>query len=254
MTSTIWPVTWPSTTDTSKASPEQIALAEAFAGQALRMLTLDRVGGAPVTVMPDPRRRVSGIHLWDPTLSNAFPGMFWPGPGFGYGSAVYPAADALESSGIRREAIPLPAPVGRVDQVVVDGVVLDPSKYVVENGEWLLRTDGGTWPSLQGPSFTVTYLQGFAVDLMGRYAAGLLAAEFFKAITGTKGCRLPSGVTDIVRQGVTMKLPTGIFDGGQTGITEVDAYVAQWNPNRLRTRPAVYSVDLHTPRQVSWRP
>ena len=71
----------------------------------------------------------------------------------------------------------------------------------------------------------------------------MLACEFAKACTGGK-CRLPSSVTSIARQGVTMTISSGMFLGGQTGIREVDAYVVSVNPNAQVMPPVVWSPDV----------
>jgi len=50
-----------------------------------------------------------------------------------------------------------------------------------------------------------------------------------------------------------MELSTGMFPDGTTGIKEVDAYLMQWNPYGLRTRPEVYSPDLPRQHAVTWK-
>ena len=62
-------------------------------------------------------------------------------------------------------------------------------------------------------TFSVTYLNGYPVDGLGAYAAGVLAMEFAKACTGGK-CRLPAGVTSVARQGVSLQIATGAFPAG----------------------------------------
>jgi len=46
-------------------------------------------------------------------------------------------------------SVSLPSPIAEVTQVVIDGVVLDPSAYKVEAYQRLVRVDGGTWPCSQ---------------------------------------------------------------------------------------------------------
>jgi hypothetical protein len=140
-----------------------------------------------------------------------------------------------------------------VDEVKIDSVVLDDANYRVDNGNLLVRTDGGTWPSCAGEKFTVTYLNSYAVDAAGQFAAGVLAEEFLKAMSSDKKCRLPMGVTSIARQGINIELTAGLFPDGSTGIAVVDAFVRQWNPNLLKTRPMVYSPDIRRPRQTTWK-
>lgn len=102
-----------------------------------------------------------------------------------------------------------------------------------------------------GP-FEVTYYRGAAPNEMTKFAAGLLAYEFYKACSGGK-CRLPAGVTQVTRQGVTMEIQTGMFPGGFTGIREVDAVIRIYNPHGLKRAPRVLSPDgPGTPRRVTW--
>jgi hypothetical protein len=99
-------------------------------------------------------------------------------------------------------------------------------------------------PSVQGndDTFTVTYYPGVAPNEMTRYAAGVLANEFYLACSG-KECRLPEGVTSVTRAGVTMEVATGMFADGMTGIAEVDAVIRVYNPYALKSRPMVMSPD-----------
>ena len=77
----------------------------------------------------------------------------------------------------------------------------------------------------------------------------MLAYEYAQACAGNK-CRLPNNVTSLTRQGVSMEIATGAFPGGFTGIREVDAFIAIWNPSGRREQPRVWSPDIHTPRVV----
>lgn len=211
----------------------------ALAGATLRMLTAFRVGGCPITVRPCRTICQDG---YNPFGTSAFSPQNWSGTWFnctcGGDTCGCGALCQLE----------LPRPVGTVDTVKVDGVVLDPNTYRVDDGKWLVRTDGDCWPGCQDLSkpdteagtFSVTYLNAIPVDHLGQYAAGVLACEYAKACAGIK-CRLPSGVTSITRQGISMELVTGLFPGGKTGIQEVDVWVQMYNPNALTTLPTVWS-------------
>ena len=46
----------------------------------------------------------------------------------------------------------LPGPVGGIEKVTVDGVILSATAYRVDNGNRLVRTDGGCWPACQDMS------------------------------------------------------------------------------------------------------
>jgi hypothetical protein len=239
----IWPILWPGDDPPEGTDPYMVERAEILAGQTLRMLTLNRVGGEPITVMPCARTcaspRFSTTMFFHPVLLE---------------SGAY--ANCFCSSGCRCTSAPqvlLTGPVGRIDEVQVNGDILPDTAYHVEDGNKLVRLDGNGWPACAGPNFTVTYLQGHEVDDLGQYVGGLLALEYLNAMTSNKKCRLPANVTTVSRQGISMELSTGMFPDGTTGIKEVDAYLMQWNPYGMRTRPQVYSPDLPRQHAVTWK-
>lgn len=217
----------------------------------LRRLTAYRVGGCPVKVRP-----------------SRYGCCFVPTTGFeptGYPTPGVNAAGAwVNNCGCHQnpsnKAIPLPAPVGRVDEVLVDGVALDEADYRIDDGHLLVwqGTGDAPWPLNQDVNladteegtFSVTYLNGFPVDRSGQYAAAVLANEYAKACSGGKGCRLPTGVTTIVRQGISMDIASGAFPNGLTGIREVDAFIALWNPRGQVMATRVWSPDMNTPRRM----
>jgi hypothetical protein len=145
------------------------------------------------------------------------------------------------------EAI-LPAPVSTVDQVKVDGQVLPPSAYRVDNWRLLVRVDGGLWPVCQDLSkedtqpgtWSITVTVGEAVPVLGQLAVGELACEMTRACLG-EDCRLPANLASLARQGVNISFPT------DQNIDDRLYFVRQFldtvNPDRLRGRPAVYDVD-----------
>jgi hypothetical protein len=244
-----WPITWPDEAAADAAGVTVKRLCEIYAVACMTALTLHRVGGSPVTIMPVSMERVDGYYVGHIPLPDEYPlGNFYPG-------MVYPSAQYLREEGhtIREvQAIDLPGPVGAVTEVVVGGEVLDPLAYRVENGRYLIRMDSGSWPTESGDNFRVTYFNSHPVDEMGSYAAGVMAAEWLKLLTNAKGgCRLPRSVTNIQRQGLTMELARGMFPDGVTGMPEVDAYIMLLNPFALKIMPRVYSLDLPEHRQVT---
>lgn len=250
----IWPIDWPPSVDVTTYDPYHVQIAEMAASASLRLLTLYRVGGLPITVMPC-------------TGTCAFPSMPFSGPAQS-GNSYLPFYPILLSNGAYancfcasscdcapRETVRLGMPVGRIDEVQINGVILPSSAYRVEDGNLLVRLDGEGWPACAGDDFTVTYLNGYEVDVLGQAAGGIMAAEYLKLFgTSANKCRLPRGVTSVTRQGMQFEVSAGMFPNGVTNIPEVDAYIAQWNPNGLRTRPMVYSPDLPAHRSITWRP
>lgn len=155
------------------------------------------------------------------------------------------------------EAI-LPGPVGAITEVRLDGAVLDPSAYRVDNGNRLVRTDGECWPRCQDMAaavteegtFAVTYYLGVAPNALLDFAAGVLAKEYALACLGDE-CRLPSNVTAITRQGVSYQMNADPFVNGFTGIDEVDAVLRIYNPNGLRMAPVIASPDARPRSRVT---
>lgn len=242
-----WPVDWPDEAAADLAGPAVKELCEIYAISCMTALTLHRVGGSPVTIMPTSRDRVEGHWLYAGYHHDIMLGQFYPG-------LVYPSAEDLQGGAtvVPFTALDLPGPVGAVTEVRVDGAVLDPTLYRVENGRYLVRLDGKGWPVNTGDNFTVTYFNSHPATKMARYAAGVMAAEWLKLFTNAKGgCRLPRSVTNIQRQGLTMELARGMFPDGVTGMPEVDAYIMLLNPFALKVMPRVYSLDMPEHRQVT---
>lgn len=153
----------------------------------------------------------------------------------------------------------LPSEVGRIEEVTIDGVILDPAEYRVDDGNRLIRMDGLGWPSCQDfnaeagteGSFTVSFFPGVAPNDLTRYAAGVLATEYFLACDG-KECRLPTGVTTVTRAGMSMQIEAGSFPGGMTGIPEVDAVIRVYNPYGIKARAKALSPDVPRGRFQTW--
>jgi len=154
----------------------------------------------------------------------------------------------------------LPPPVYQVDLVTVSGNVIPSGSWRVDNGQWLVRTDGECWPLCQDynidyPSegvFQVGYRQGMPVPSVLLVAAGELACEWARNCLGG-ACRLPQRVTSIARQGVTISLADveSLLRNGLTGVTTVDQVINRFNPYRLASAMKVASPDLPAIRVVT---
>lgn len=162
----------------------------------------------------------------------------------------------------RTPSISLPGPVDAITEVVIDGTVLDPAAYRVDNYRYLARTDGGEWPTCQDLSkpsapgsadaegtWQVSYQRGTAVPVGGEVAAGLLACELAKAMCGDSSCKLPQRVQSITRQGVTVAVLDTFddIDKGRTGIWLIDSWIASVTKAPQRSR--VYSPDVPRTKQ-----
>jgi len=161
----------------------------------------------------------------------------------------------------------LPGPVHSIVSVTIDGATLAVSgdagfNYFVLDQQWLVRTDtAACWPLCSDQNlspgdpdaFEVTYLRGREVPGALAQAASALACEYAKACIGAP-CRLPSRVTSISRQGVTISMAdiNDILKNGLTGLWELDQLIMLYNPYGLKGRTRFYSHDLQEPRQVTW--
>ena len=209
----------------------------ALASATLSRLTAYRVGQCPVTVRPQPQRAMCLL-----PSHYGQTGLYLPALGL-YGSVVY-------TDRTQPWEIALPGPITRLDEVKIDGSVQSLNDFRIEEKSRLVWQGAGEvpWPNNQDlrlpdtepGTFSVTYLNTYPVDSLGAYAAGVLATEFAKACTGARGCRLPSGVTSIVRQGVSMEITQGAFPDGVTGIREVDSFIALYNPRGRTQASRVY--------------
>jgi hypothetical protein len=149
--------------------------------------------------------------------------------------------------------VKLPGPVANVSQVMIDGVILAPSAWRVDDFQWLVRTDGECWPRCQDynvdvpavGTFQVTYTRGDAVPPALLTAKGTLACEFAKACKADKSCRLPGRLQTLTRQGVTASFVDvdTLLKRGLTGLPEVDAVIVALNPYALKARPFFSSFD-----------
>lgn len=213
----------------------------ALASATLHRLTAQRVGGCPKTIRPCNHRALDrvypGYHFaandtWRPFMIS---GTWFNGCGCG------------DTCGDRHYRIDLPTPVGGVTEVKVDGTALAEGTDYWLDETTLIRIGSDPWPVTQdlnlpdteAGTFSITYLNSYPVDGQGAYACARLAIEYARACTGGK-CALPETVTSIVRQGVTYDLPSGSFPNGETGLREVDAFIAIWNPQHRSMQSKVW--------------
>lgn len=210
-------------------------------------------GLCPVTVRPaqdryeDPAYRTYPV--WpgqDPAVTAPMPFLFggvWRNCGCGARCCCRPKC-----------AVALRGPVASVIEVLVNGEVIPSSAYrvdVTEGTYWLIRLDGTCWPTCQdfqdaedaAGAFVVSYERGRALPDALKVAAGILACEYAKGMTGGN-CRLPAKMTRLSRQGVEVEVEPANPDEGLTGIAEVDAVVRALNPSRRARPPVLLSPDL----------
>lgn len=228
--------------------------AESLAGATLWALSAQQIGGCAVDLRPcaascgQPTSYMEAPVLsGTATALGAQVGPWWAHieQGQWVNTACGCKADDCSCSYVPEVVLPA---AGVVYEVRIDGAVLDPSAWRVDDGVRLLRLDGGQWPKCQDMaaapdaegSFVVVWKEGSRADGVVAWAAGLLAVEYAKSCMGL-ACELPDGVTSVTRQGVSWEVSTSIFDEGLTGIREVDTVVRIYNPNGLRTPPRVWT-------------
>jgi hypothetical protein len=144
-------------------------------------------------------------------------------------------------------AVVLRGPVASIEEVVIDGEIIDPAEYRVDvsRGEYLLvRTGGSCWPTCNADgSFTVTYGYGKALPEALAITTALLACEYAKALTGGP-CKLPARMTRMSRQGIDIEVEAVDGATGRTGIREIDDVIYALNPGGRQSPPVILSPDL----------
>jgi len=220
--------------------------AVALASNTLRRLCAFRVGGCPVTVRPCDSGCLSS-YSYSVGYVNGYPYTGAPFVPFNWNGSISNvcvcSGPCRHSTGVR-----LDAPVYSISEVKVDGTVVPDTNYWLSDN-WLIplgsqtfpRTQNLDLPDTQPGTFSVTYYDSAPVDGLGAYAAGKLAMQYALACTPGGKCKLPEQVTNVVRQGVTYSIPAGAFPNGETGLREVDAFIALWNPNHRTQRTRVWS-------------
>lgn len=150
-------------------------------------------------------------------------------------------------------------PVTSIDQVKVDGLVVDPAEYRLDGRRTLvgLRRADGTlrvWPNCQRldlpdteeGTWSVAYTYGDDPPRGGVRSAATLGCEIAKACQpeafGSAKCRLPARVTTISRQNITLAVldPLTVFSkDGLTGLPEVDLWISSVRHGDARRRATV---------------
>lgn len=147
----------------------------------------------------------------------------------------------------------LKLPSGPVDPssvvVMLDGEEF--SEWRVDDGRYLVRTDGDQWPCCQDLLLPDTALNTFSVTWnfahnppsAGRRMAAVYGCQIAMAFDPTLNgqCKLPARVKAVTRQGVSVGAvdPETLVEKGQVGIPTVDAWVASIIAGRARRRATV---------------
>ena len=148
--------------------------------------------------------------------------------------------------------VTLPQRLVSVESVVVDGVTLPSSAYRLEGDHRsLVRLDGSGWPRCQDwnaakddeGAWYIRGQWGTPVPRLGILAVSELASEILKSCQGLD-CALPSRVTEVSRNGLTILLDSMEFlKEGKTGLYACDLFLQSVNPHKRPSRSRVYSPD-----------
>lgn len=168
-----------------------------------------------------------------------------------------------ECSCVNLSEINLPTPICSVSQVLIDGIVVDPATYRVDNFSKLVRLGTDVWPTCNDltkadtevGTWSVTLIYGVPVPELALLAANEMAIEIIKNCVG-QPCKLPQRLQSISRQQVSATFldPMEFLDKGLTGLYFVDLAARTFNPNRLQRRPRVFSPDsLKKWRVSTWQ-
>jgi hypothetical protein len=115
--------------------------------------------------------------------------------------------------------------------------------YRVPPDVWPLKDE--KWSNAgEGEAFVVDTEIGTPPDAWALDVAARLVKELYLSCTGVK-CRLPSNVTNVTSQGITVRLRDQEIN---TFIPELGAWVASVNPHNARLPGAVFSPDLAAAR------
>lgn len=218
--------------------PDRQALAEQLGWAAYSALTAYQVAGCPIELRPCRTLWRGSTWYEAPTVGgDYFQPFIFRGEWY---NAACGSCDGECSCGAST-TIRLPQQTGGIQKVTVDGAVIPPTAYRIDNGNLLVRTDGGYWPFGQNlaldpdedGTFAIWYYEGAMPTSIDLFATGRLAYEFYKDLCGDD-CDLPLGVRAVNRQGVQFDLTMDMFGRGITGIPAVDAAIALRNPHRLK--------------------
>lgn len=178
----------------------------------------------------------------------------------GAGAGLFQSGRPVCGCGTIRQ-LQLQSPVVAITEVLIDGAVVNPAFYRVDDRKFLTALDDQVWPVCQRMelpdselnTWSVSYTFGAEPPIGGRIAAASLGCQLALACNPTAvesgACRLPKRVTTITRQGVTLAVldPLTLFSDGLTGLPEVDLWVMAANRGP-RSRRANVLVPDQAPR------
>jgi hypothetical protein len=157
------------------------------------------------------------------------------------------------------------SPLISIEEIQINGDILDPSEYRIDDAKWLVRVGSAGWPTCQNlaaplgddATFGVSFTFGQNPPQLGMNACTLLASELYRGATPSLAatCSLPRRVTSVTRQGVSISILDSMqyVKDGYTGVPSIDMFITAYNPGNSVRRPMVFSPDLvNTARRETW--
>lgn len=177
-------------------------------------------------------------------------------PAWGYTPGADPWIYTTVPAASRFE-LPLPGPIQTVSEVMVDGVVVPDTAYIIIGKRRVQRIDGGIWPigqdltrppgvipdvpSADGTAaWSVTYEWGAGPPASGVIACRSFYCEIVAALSGAD-CKLPwtGAITTVQRRGTTINYGAlhDQFEKGYVGLADVDLWINSARGGPWRPRP-----------------
>lgn len=239
--------------DISAVAPDVTGVALAVASEILDAFTGNQFGGCQVKIRPCRNEFCSND--WPYIMNGWWEFGQWPRPLF-YNGVWYNLTCGSCSGGCSCTALSevhLPTNVISIDEVKIDGVVLDESTYRLDDFRKLVRIDGNVWPlcnelnseDTEDNTWSITATYGKDVPELGKLAVGELMCELINLITGNSNCKLPMTTQSLVRQGVTLNFidPATAFENGRIGLFLCDLFIRSTNPHLITQRATVFDID-----------
>lgn len=145
-------------------------------------------------------------------------------------------------------------PITGVERVAIGGNEIPLEDVAIVDSGRLAARRGACWGSCGAVEVTYTY--GKCPPPSGKLAVMDLANRLVMAAEGDENCGLPSGVTQVTRQGVSYSMlqPADFLDRGRTGLYLSDLFLRSVNPGGARLRPRVFNPDVPRGRRIAPAP
>lgn len=219
--------------------------------------TQRRFGECQVTLRPCkeecwPANAIAWLGSWLPTYGSGSWG--WPYPallgGRWFNLGCGSCAGSCSCTSV--EQVRLPQPVASILKVKVDGVILNPTAYRVDDWQWLVRVDGGRWPTCNNlnvddthvDTWSVTASYGEVPPTLGQLACGELASQIAKMCVDGACASPAAALSQIQRQGVTKNYLQNNREspGVSIGLVLCDRFIRTYNPTGSKPA-AIFNMD-----------